>query len=359
MSQSEYYLREGNANDGPKIIELFRLVFGEIRTLEEWRWRFLDGPVKQLLIMLALDHSENIVAHYALHPVWMTYRGKKELGAQSLDTMVLPEFRRKGLFGETASSCYKLAEKNGIKLLYGLPNEQSYPVFVKRLGWTETTNLLPLYYILNPQNVIRSRLSNQAGSFLLKRLFTAWLQFKKRAKVRHSKRASFIKVRQASEFGEAFDALWSECRSQFLFGVWKDSKYLKWRYSDIPRKEHQVLQAFHGDRMIGFMVIGYIRENGLHVGIIADLLVCESGEEAINALIEAAHSIFKASRMDMVKVFLLENSPYWNLFRSEGFSNFWRQGSHTIIKSLGDPAGGERSFVDGEWHLTGGDTDSL
>jgi hypothetical protein len=359
VKQSDFYFREGSENDAPKIIELFRLVFGKNRNLEEWRWRFVDGPVRQLLIVLALDRSENILAHYALHPVWMTYRGRKVLGAQSLDTMVLPGFRGNGLFKETARRCYHLAQRNGIELLYGFPNEQSYPVFVKRLGWTETAHLLPLYYILNPQNVIRSRLSHQAGDFLLKRLFTASLRLKRRAKVRRSKRPSLIKVRQASEFDEAFDALWSECKSQFIAGVWKDSKYLHWRYLDVPHGEHQVIQAFHGDKMVGFMVTGCIRENGLHVGIIADLLVCGAGDAAINALIKAALSIFEASRMDMAKVFLLKDSPYYNLFRSEGFSNFWRQGSHTIVKPLGDIAGGERSFAHGEWHLTIGDMDSL
>jgi GNAT superfamily N-acetyltransferase len=359
LKQTELYFREGNENDAPKIIELFRLVFGKTRNLEEWRWRFVDGPVRQLLIVLALDRSENIVAHYALHPVWMTYRGRKVLGAQSLDTMVLPSFRGNGLFKETARRCYHLAQRNGIELLYGFPNEQSYPVFVKRLGWTETAKLLPLYYILNPQNVIRSRLSHQAGNFLLKQLLTAWLGYDKKGKVSSSKGSSCIKVCRTSDFDQTFDALWSECKSQFIAGVWKDSKYLRWRYLDVPHGEHQVIQAFQGDKMVGFMVIGCIRENGLHVGIITDLLVCGAGNAAINALIKTALSIFKASRMDMAKVFLLKGSSYYKLFRSEGFSNFWRQGSQTIVKTLGDIADGERSFAHGEWHLTIGDMDSL
>lgn len=53
--------RMGTKEDGPKIVELFNNVFGKQRSIEEWRWRYLESPVKQLLVSLAIDESETRV----------------------------------------------------------------------------------------------------------------------------------------------------------------------------------------------------------------------------------------------------------------------------------------------------------
>lgn len=330
MSGSEFYFREGNKDDAPDIVGLFQVVFGKFQTIEEWRWRFLEGPVKKLLISLALDRSGNIVAHYALHPTWMVYKGQKILGAQSLGTMVHKDFRGKGLFVETAKRCYQLAQSNGVKLLYGSPNEKSYPGFVNKLGWTETVELSPLYYILNLRKLIQSRVSNLFGRLLLLPPLTVWLEYKKRRNSVYPDVPAPVSVYQISEFDESFDFLWQECKSQFSVGVWKDSSYLQWRYVRIPRQKCKILKASNGTKTMGFMATTHVMENGLYVGIILDVLACEPVELTTKALIEAALSIFEASGTDMVKVFFLKNSRYWKIFRSAGFSYFSQKVSRPL-----------------------------
>ena len=90
---------------------------------------------------IAYDENNAPVAYYGVYPCTMIYRGKRFLVAQSGDTMTLPEHQGKGLFTQLAQLTYEACQSEGIHLVFGFPNENSYPGFVKRLGWTHFDNL--------------------------------------------------------------------------------------------------------------------------------------------------------------------------------------------------------------------------
>ena len=357
MTKTEFYFREGTEDDAPKIVELFNAVFGKSRTIKEWRWRFLESPVKKLLIMLALDGSDNIICHYALHPIWLTYKGEKILGANTVDIMVHKDFRKRGLFVETARRCYQLARNKGIKLLYVFPNENSYHRFVNDLKWMEAAKLSYLYYITNIQNFLQSKGdTNPIASLLFKIPLMIWFDYSKKKITRITTKLPHCQI---SEFDYSFDSLWLECKSQFSVGLWKDFEYLQWRYSDTPQQKYTVVKASNGSKTVGFIVITCKKERNLFVGNILDVLACEPIEINTKALIRTALSLFDDAGIDIVKVLLSPVSHYWRIFRSSGFFHFFRGVCNTNVLNLGDPSDYEMSIICGKWHMTGGDTDFM
>jgi GNAT superfamily N-acetyltransferase len=79
-------------------------------------------------------HGGAPAAFYGLFPCRMRWRGRTILGAQSGDTVTHPSHRRRGLFFHLAEKTYDLAGTLGISILYGLPNPDAYPGFLK-LNW--------------------------------------------------------------------------------------------------------------------------------------------------------------------------------------------------------------------------------
>jgi len=75
------------------------------------------------------------VGYYGVIPCFLNYGGEKLLSAQSADTMTHPGYRFKGLFVELASLCYALCREQGIQLIFGFPNQNSYHGAVNKLGW--------------------------------------------------------------------------------------------------------------------------------------------------------------------------------------------------------------------------------
>ncbi len=85
--------------------------------------------------VLAIDTENNPAAYYGVFPIVMQYNSKDFLVAQSGDTMTSPNHRKKGLFTRLAKEAYDLAEDLGIKMVYGFPNENSFPGFKHKLNW--------------------------------------------------------------------------------------------------------------------------------------------------------------------------------------------------------------------------------
>lgn len=92
---------------------------------------------------IAYDEVSNEpAAFYGVFPHLVIKNGIKTLVAQSGDTMTNPAHQGKGLFTGLARLTYELAEKEGIKLIWGIPNKNSYPGFTKKLNWVDKGPLI-------------------------------------------------------------------------------------------------------------------------------------------------------------------------------------------------------------------------
>jgi hypothetical protein len=90
---------------------------------------------------LALSSENKPAAYYGVFPCVMNYNGKDILVAQSGDTMTHTQHRGKGLFIKLAQKTYEFAKENGVRFVFGFPNQNSYPGFVNKLNWTHTEDL--------------------------------------------------------------------------------------------------------------------------------------------------------------------------------------------------------------------------
>jgi len=90
---------------------------------------------KPTIGFFALNETGEYVAYYGVFPLILDYFNQDILVAQSGETMTIPEHRNKGLFTMLAKETYKKTNEEGIKLVFGFPNENSAPGFIKKLNW--------------------------------------------------------------------------------------------------------------------------------------------------------------------------------------------------------------------------------
>lgn len=81
------------------------------------------------------------VAYYGVIPCFIQFENEIILVAQSADTMTHPQHRHKGMFIELSNMTFDLCHQLGIRLIFGFPNQNSYPAMVNRLGWIETEKM--------------------------------------------------------------------------------------------------------------------------------------------------------------------------------------------------------------------------
>ncbi|MBP6976869.1 MAG: GNAT family N-acetyltransferase [Bacteroidales bacterium] len=84
---------------------------------------------------LAFDQKNRPAAYYGVFPMIMSLDNKDYLVAQSGDTMTDPAHRGKGLFIELAKETYNYIQEKKVQFVFGFPNRNSYPGFIKKLNW--------------------------------------------------------------------------------------------------------------------------------------------------------------------------------------------------------------------------------
>jgi len=118
------------------LIPIYQQAFGICITSDKLRLKqdtSVFGP--SFVGYIAYAENNEPAAFYGVFPCLLEYKGQKYLVAQSGDTMTHPAHTGKGLFTQLALKTYEYCKENGIHLVFGFPNQNSYPGFVKKLGW--------------------------------------------------------------------------------------------------------------------------------------------------------------------------------------------------------------------------------
>jgi hypothetical protein len=129
---------------------------------------------KRNIGFIAYDKNNSPAAFYGVYPCQIEYNGKLYLAAQSGDTMTHSDHTGKGLFTLLATKTYEYCKENGFHLVFGFPNENSFPGFIKRLGWSHFDDLTP--YLIRVKCVPWIRLKNTFR--LPQSIHSKWCRFR-------------------------------------------------------------------------------------------------------------------------------------------------------------------------------------
>lgn len=183
----EEYIFERISNLRLKDIKLlYRECFGEDVTMDFVEKKYNTESFGAGNIgYIAYDTAGTPAAYYGVFPCKAVVGGNVYLCAQSGDTMTHPRHRGKGLFIKLAKITYKLAKENGIRFVFGFPNDNSLHGFVKKLDWIcpENFNVYKINVFTFPLAYLCTRIS------LLRRLYRNYADFI--IKSRHSRRDFF------------------------------------------------------------------------------------------------------------------------------------------------------------------------
>ena len=136
-------IRPWRPGDETEILKLFEASFGRPMSEAFWRWRYLDHPSGDPLIILAWD-GDKLAAHYAASHAPLQIDGEILPAALSMTTMTDPDYRGQGLMEKTGSALYEVMATAGMSAVWGFPNIFSNVTFQKKLGWTSLCDIATL-----------------------------------------------------------------------------------------------------------------------------------------------------------------------------------------------------------------------
>jgi len=348
MAQRTWSIRPSVPEDLEDIRSLFGAVFGYTRPLAHDLWKYRDNPAGPAVGFVAVDAGQ-IVGQYVVLPTWLRLDDEVVLGALSLDTMTHPNYRGQGMFVTLAKACMELAAKSGVEVLYGFPNKNSFPGFIRRLNWDHTGDIprwvRPLHSAaLNDLESARL-LTSLPG---VKRM--AALGFHLLPRGKSSPRG--IEIRKGRPSEKDLDSLVMGLRaSKGLCRIERSPDWLKWRFD--PKSEHayEWVTAYRRESAQACVIWGVTMECG---GVLSDLL--GSDPEALEAATSAAVRRAKEKKVAYLTALTNETQAIKAL-KSCGFIR--RKGMPLIVRSLTTRNLGGNIHDHASWRISSADVDTF
>ncbi len=304
MTEKRWIARSYLPGDETGIQKLREKIWGDLEkeklSLEFWRWQFIENPAGKGFIQVADDHGI-IAGHQPVVPTDFLINGQSLKFAMSVDTMTHPDYQKQGIFSTLSKAAYEEAAKSGIEIVWGFPNENSRPGFIKNLAWSDIT-VLPVYAkILMTKNLLK----RYFRSALLSRWLAIFLDpICKIVFSTGGAKVPGLVIQEIREFDERFDNLWNQnAHSHNIIQV-RDSRHLQWRYFQIPLRRYRVFAAEQDGKLVCYMVLRSMELFDLKVGAIADLFPVHIDKKIIKALFHRANSVFREEGMDLM-VFMI------------------------------------------------------
>ncbi len=241
---------------------------------EEFRWWFERNPAGEGIVSLAVAEDE-VVGVAAMSYFRTALDGGVTRLAVPVNVATDPRFRGQGVFSTLERENERAAAESGSPLSVTFPNGRSYPIFVRRLGWSDLPRLRMWARPLRAGGVLRYMLgrSGEKGDL--------------RPREAGARTLRGLEVRPLERFDAGFDEIGRRAGAAYGHHFVRDADYLNWRYLDSPR-DYRCFGAYRDGMLVGTGIVGHTFKHGVSAGFLADLVAAPEDGDAVRALLERA-----------------------------------------------------------------------
>ena len=243
-------------------------------TDEEFTWWFDRNPGGEGIVSLAVDGGE-VVGVAAMSFFTTRLDGVETRLAIPVNVATDARYRGQGVFSTLEQENEEAAAASGSPLTVTFPNANSYPIFVRRLGWIDLPRLRLWARPLRASGVVRyvlGRAGEEGGM---------------RSSDPATRTSHGLEVRPVDRFGPEMDELGARAAAGYGSHFSRDAAYFNWRYLDSPR-DYRCFGAYRGGELVGVGVVGHTFKHGVSAGFLADLVASPEDGAAVRALVARA-----------------------------------------------------------------------
>jgi GNAT superfamily N-acetyltransferase len=347
-------VRDGYEKDVDGILSLRDVVFGteeqDKLDFRFWRWEFMEGPDGKALIYIVED-GKRMIGHFADIPRRFSLHGKVVCGTLSVDLMVHPDYRRKGIFQAMGKYAIQRVKNEKGLFMISCPIRRETIQGFKKIGWEEVERLPVLAYPIRFSGIANRYLRFPPISLFVGgvvRFFYLLL-----CGLKKKKEIEGMEIEKVSMLDELFDSFWQKALSLHpILGV-RNRNYLTWRYQEHPTRKYTIYRAKRGGEMKGYIVLRKVKLLRFNSAVIVDLLALDEGTLA--ALLEKGIQYGREEGTDLLGCMLPQGHSYYKTLRERGFFRSFK----TFLLMI-YPHSDRKIFLAPEkWYVNWGDTDVI
>ena len=335
MSRGPWTIRPYRPGDERALTGLFARVFKKPISTAHWLWKLRGYEPPFENVWLALD-GEKIIAQYAGIPVRILTTAGIRWAVLSVDTMVDPDYRRRGVLTQIARHAYAQWGESGAAFVYGLPNEQAAPGLAS-LGFNHAFPIRWRRHALRPFAILARRCNIKFPTTSLDGL---WHLVSAPARSRTD-----IELVEARDADAGFDHIFRRFVPNSNLTFVRDRQWIEWRYFLAPEFGYRLLIARQAQEPLGY--VAYRMQDTS--GVIAEVFAPNDRVSA--ALMRGAIDHLRRLGAESARTLAVPGTPYDQRCRKMLFS------AHRSFGLAVLPLASAISTNPNAWHLSGGDFD--
>lgn len=281
-----------------------------------WNWEYEQNPQGPFFISLAVDNKnhQKLAGHYAVISYQIKSGDDSIQACQSLDTFTDPEFRNQGIFVGLANEVFSAAEKKDVRLIFGFPNINSFPGFVKKLNFQTPFSL---YHYIKPLRL---------GYFLRRIPLIGRAELLNRIRLSFCICSKKYQTTTSEKVPDDWESLYENFSKQSFIHLNRTRSYMQWRYENCPDRTYKFLEIRADNILCGCVVI---RTNG-HTGYIVDII--GANQNIYPDILKCAVQIFIKLGVHSIVTYLQPSHPLEKVFTN--FSFFKRGNGTPILRKI-------------------------
>jgi len=384
----EITYRKFTKNDLEKISEFRKKFFPVNESIKSrgpryYEWKCLQNPVMPGEMWLAED-GDTLVSMTSMVPKRLKILGRIVEGAETGDTYTRPDYQRRGIFTGLFQAAREQGLDSRLAFIYGLPNDESLPGYVKKLNYAQVSVKLhhlvkvldykktfdrglaslfltfiasPLYKpikIIDYKRILSGRLVSRPFKSIVITVLEASsrLQFRTRMK---GIAGSDITVSTESSFPDDIDGLWKQVAGNYDVALVRSKEYLSWRYVSNPDTYSIFIARNKAGDILGYMVTKTGQVEGAAVGYLVDFMTLENNPDIFKNLLAGALEQFRRKNTVLISTFAVEDGYYYKILSRLGFFNEYIQ----PVICYNNELGSQVLNMAYKWHFTMGDSDGV
>ena len=272
------------------------------------RHEYFNNPAGLAYIKLAYDREQKCLAgQYIVIPRDYSVAGETVKSVLSLNTLTREAYRGQKVFSRLAEAVYEACSNDAIAFCYGAPNQNSYPGFIKRLGFKNIGDV-PLYLkMVNPFRLICDKCHITNMEYVIPKS-NNFLE-----------REGYKIIAITKQNVDLFDALWKQLQEKYkVLGV-RDAKYMLWRYINIPLRKYTIYMAVKDGRPCGYLVGRIAQVAGMRCGMLVDMIALPEMQNVLELLIDNITIEFKRQRVGLFGCLMNNNTEEAVVLKRKGF----------------------------------------
>lgn len=322
-----YRLFDVAAENENQLFELYKNVYGDAAPyIKRWEWEIEQNPYIEDIKIFIAEYNNFIIGASTRIPFKIKINDKIFNSAFSINSMVHPGFRRKGIIQQLYKMSFKF-----YPFLYSKGTTPAMYKLLLKIG----------YHSIKPNTFMTSILSGTRWGLWRLGMYKPKISIDD---IFINNKKGFNEIKK---FKKEFDDFWERVSPQYPNIVVKNSAYMNWRYLSIPHKQYRMFYRQDNNNIVSMAVISQSGTTAKIVDILWDKTKKDEPFFTIKYIKKICKKCGFLKILCWVPMADLRAALKKNLFMDKGevctFSVFAR---HNPNKYFSD--GAEFHFVDGD-----------